>query len=415
MDPAVSESASTDAVTLGFLLGALGSTMVSLQVAPAGTNIPIRSVSLLDSEDSRRRRTGARMARLCVLAGVSAEEAAGSIGRLSAEDSPSAVVIRHTSADLCRSAEAAGVAVGALHAQARVEVVLSTVRSLLEGAAARSQPDRSSGDAFVDASDCYGLAQPVAGLTEGSSPSRTTSPDCWRTRRLVVPPTSSGCCDPRPRGTGRPPSTAGEYGVFDRLRTSPAVVEVPPIPSGWHRRSWSASGRSVVPAGGVVQVRHWAPSGSRRAGARWTPTPRPFWRVRPRSPPGSSTGRATPGPRRRCRSSGCSGIRGGGVDIPSLVSALALPTSGPSAVVGIAAASTAVRAPRHGVAVPVAEIAAALRLLSGAYARDSLVTSTEERMYVLGIPGRDRSPWRRGFVASSTVRRPASRRCSEPP
>ena len=40
------------------------------------------------------------------------------------------------------------------------------------------------------------------------------------------------------------------------------------------------------------------------------------------------------------------GIRGGGVDIPSLVSALALPTSGPSAVVGIAAASTARRAPQ---------------------------------------------------------------------
>ena len=95
----MSESASADAVTLGFLLGALGSTVVSLQVAPAGTTIPIRSVSLLDTDDLAAAEPGARMADLCVLAGVSAEAAVGWIGRLSAEDSPSALVIKDASAD----------------------------------------------------------------------------------------------------------------------------------------------------------------------------------------------------------------------------------------------------------------------------------------------------------------------------
>jgi hypothetical protein len=52
------------------------------------------------------------------------------------------------------------------------------------------------------------------------------------------------------------------------------------------------------------------------------------------------------------------GIRGGGVDIPSLASALALPTSEASAVVGIAVINGDQPAPL------MAEIAAALRLLA---------------------------------------------------
>jgi hypothetical protein len=71
------------------------------------------------------------------------------------------------------------------------------------------------------------------------------------------------------------------------------------------------------------------------------------------------------------------GIRGGGVDIPSLTSALALPTSEASAVVGIAVVNGDQLAPL------MAEIAAALRLLAGAYVRESLVTTTDERLYVL--------------------------------
>ena len=42
---------------------------------------------------------------------------------------------------------AAGIAVAALHAQARVEMVLSTVRRLLAGAAARPVADAASGEA----------------------------------------------------------------------------------------------------------------------------------------------------------------------------------------------------------------------------------------------------------------------------
>ena len=382
----MSESASADAATLGFLLDALGSTVVSLRVAPAGTTIPIRSVSLLDADDLAAAEPGARMADLCVLAGVSARAAVGWIGRLSAEDSPSALVIKDASADVCRSAEAAGIALGALHAQARAEMVLSTVRSLLEGAAARSQPDRSSGDAFVEESDLYGLAQRVAALTGGLV---TIEDD--QSRLLAYSATDGAADELRMlsilgrEGPADHLRRLRELGVFDRLRTSTAVVDVPPDATlGWHRRLVV----SIQPIGG---------SGGRGGAdaAQGTIWLQEGWRPLDPDAPSVLEGAAAIAARliHRARNAPTQealqiqrllGIRGGGVDIPSLVSALALPTSGPSAVVGIAAANPALRPLQNGAgSAQVAEIAAALRLLSGAYARESLVTSTEERMYVL--------------------------------
>ena len=110
------------------------------------------------------------MADLCVLAGVPAATARSWIHRLADVDAaarPVALVTKDVSADLCRAAETAGVAVAALHAQARVEMVLSTVRRLLAGAASRPREDATSGDAVIEESDLYGLAQRVAAMTGG--------------------------------------------------------------------------------------------------------------------------------------------------------------------------------------------------------------------------------------------------------
>ena len=48
----------------------------------------------------------------------------------------------------------------------------------------------------------------------------------------------------------------------------------------------------------------------------------------------------------------------------------------------------------------IAELAAALRLLAGAYVRESLVTTTDERLYVL-IPRAARRAWPTGSAACS--------------
>ena len=57
----------TPVVTLDYLLGALGSAVVSLPVAPAGTSRPVRSVSLFDSDDLAAAEPGVLVADLCVL------------------------------------------------------------------------------------------------------------------------------------------------------------------------------------------------------------------------------------------------------------------------------------------------------------------------------------------------------------
>lgn len=387
--------------TLGLLLGALGSTVVSLQVAPAGTNLPIRSVALLDADDLATAEPWAQVADLCVLAGVPAEAAihwidrrAGEVG--STAPLPTAVVIKDVSAELGRSAEAAGVAVGALHAQARAELVLSTVRSLLDGAAARAQSLSPSGDAFAEETDLYGLAQRVAGLTGG-----LVSIEDDQSRLLAYSATAGAADELRTlsilgrEGPAEHLQRLRELGVFDRLRKSSAVVEVPADADlGWHRRLVV----SIQPIGG---------SSGRGGGALGTIWIQEGWQPLAGDAQSLLEGAAAIAARliHRARNAPTQealqvqrllGIRGGGVDIPSLVSALALPASGPSAVIGIAAIG----------AVPVAEVTAALRLLSGAYARDSLVTSTDERMYVL-IP-RARSAglaaWVRGVLDRLTTR-----------
>ena len=248
------------AATLGFLLGALGSTVVSLQVAPAGTDIPMRSVALLDADDLAAAEPGARVGRsLCAgwclrraaigwldwLAGDQSAEiqsAETRLGRAPIDPDqsalPVAVVIKDGSADLCRSAEAAGVAVGTLHAQARAELVLSTVRSLLDGAAARPQPDSPAGEAFAEESDLYGLAQRVAALCGG-----LVSIEDDQSRLLAYSATDGAADELRMlsilgrEGPAEHLRRLRELGVFDRLRESSAVVGVPADPDrGWHRR-----------------------------------------------------------------------------------------------------------------------------------------------------------------------------------
>ena len=66
----------TEVVTLDSMLDALGSAVVSLRVAPAGTQWPIRTVALFDADDlAAAADSGVLVADLCVLAGVPAATA----------------------------------------------------------------------------------------------------------------------------------------------------------------------------------------------------------------------------------------------------------------------------------------------------------------------------------------------------
>jgi DNA-binding PucR family transcriptional regulator len=370
-------------VTLDEVLGVLGSAVVSLRVAPAGTPRPIRSASLFDGDDLAAADFGVIASDLCVLAGVSADAALAWIHHLSEVDPaarPVAVVIKNAHAELYREAEAAGIAVAALHAQARAEMVLSTARSLLEGAASRPSTGAvSGGEPPFEEFDLYGLAQRVATLTGG-----LVSIEDDQSRLLAYSATDGTADELRMlsilgrEGPVEHLRRLRELGVYDRVRRDRAVVEVPADEGrGWRRRlvvgiqplvSSAKRPRADAPLGTI-----WIQEG-----------------LEPLHPDSGSVlqGAAAIAARliHRARSAPTQealqiqrlfGIRGGGVDIPSLASALALPTSEASAVVGIAGVNGDRLAPL------MAEMAAALRLLAGAYVHDSLVTATEERLYVL--------------------------------
>lgn len=378
---AVDDEMPVPGVTIDFLLHAFGSAVLSLRVAPAGTGLPIRSVALLDADDLAAADRGVAVADLCVLAGVSAQEALSWIDRLATNVPalrPSMLVIKEATPELCRSADGANIAVGSLHLQARADMVLTTVRSLLDGAAGRVSSQSGATDLLVEESDLYGLAQRVAAMTGG-----LVSIEDDQSRLLAYSATDGSADELRMlsilgrEGPAEHLLRLRELGIYDRLRRSPTVVEVPADEvRGWHRRLavgirplggphagndadsslgtiWLQEGSAALDAdAGAVLIGAAAIAARFIHRARTAPTQEAMQIQR------------------------LLGLRGGGVDIPTLASALALPSSGPAAVIGIAAA-------QDSAAVVTAEQATALRLLAGAYARDCLVTATDRRLYLL--------------------------------
>ncbi|GAA3639371.1 PucR family transcriptional regulator [Microlunatus ginsengisoli] len=354
-------------------------------MAPAGSEIVIRSVALLDADDLAVAEPGDAAADLCVLAGVPADVALRWVDRLAASDPsrrPAALVTKEAPEDLCRAAGEAGIAVGAMHAQARAELVLSTVRSLIEGAASR-QLEPAAGEPFAEESDLYGLAQRVAALTRG-----LVSIEDDQSRLLAYSATDGAADELRMlsilgrEGPAEHLRRLRELGVFDRLRRGSAVIEVPADPElGWRRRLVVSI--SPLDPDANAPGRHRGRTARASLGTIWLQEG-----FQPLDPDVASVleGAAAIAARliHRIRTAPTQealqvqrllGIRGGGVDVPSLASALALPTAGPAVVVGIAPTGTHLP--------PVADLTAALRLLAGAYARDSLVSGTGQRLYVL--------------------------------
>ncbi len=374
-------------LTLDSLLAALGSAVVSVRAAPTGTRRPIRSVSLFDADDLATVESGVLGADLCVLAGVSADAARRWVDHLSRVDPagrPVAVLTKNADPDLYQEAERAGIAVVELHAQARAETVLSTVRSLLEWAVTRPATEAAPhGEPPVEESDLYGLAQRVATMTGG-----LVSIEDDQSHLLAYSATHGAADELRMlsilgrEGPVEHLRQLRELGVYDRLRRDAAVVEVPADEArGWRRRLVV----SIQPLG--ESARH--PRAAVSLGTIWIQEG-----FQPLDPDSEAVlqGAAAVAARliHRARSAPSQealqiqrllGIRGGGIDAPSLASALGLPTATPSAVIGIAMVDA------DGPAPLMADLAAALRLLAGAYVRESLVTATEERLYVL-IPRR---------------------------
>ncbi|MEY7973584.1 PucR family transcriptional regulator [Saccharomonospora xinjiangensis] len=372
------------ASTLRELLTALDTAVVELVHAPSGDDVVITSVALAESADlAAAGEPATSVPHLCLHVGVTNAEAVrwlDDVARRAPEHRPRAVMSKAAlrSSALRTAARRAGVALVAVHPKARWDHVLPLVQRMLD----RSRQQASSPDSSLLAmdTDLFGLAQIVASNARGM-----VSIEDAHSRVLAYSPSDESADELRtlsilgregPRDYLRALHT---WGVYDRLRDSDEVVDVPAHAElGTKRRL-------------VVSIRRPSEDGSAAPAMLGT-----IWLQqgdRPFAPDAADVLRGASAIAARVISRGLNapsteglliqrlfGVRGEGVDVPSLAGALNLPLTGPAAVIGFATSATE---GRHGT---VADLGSTLRLHASSFRRDSVATLVGDRAYVL-LPG----------------------------
>lgn len=361
-------------MTVDGLVRALGGAVAGLAAAPRGSDLPIRSVALLDDSDLGQ----SANADLCVLVGIAAERAARWLSDLAAADRtqrPPAVATKDAAPALVDAARHAGVAVIRIHPQARTDLVWDTVRNLV---AESARPAEAGLDQLGGHDDLYGLAQTVATLTGG-----LVSIEDEASKLLAYSATDGAADELRMlsilgrEGPADYLRRLRELGVYDRLRTGRGAVDVPEDADlGWRRRM-------------AVDIRSLSEDTNRSLGTIWlqeSTLPLDVDAAAVLEGAAAVAARLIERARRVPTTEAQQiarllGLAGGSVDVPSLAAALSLPTRGPAAVVGV----TAYDAPGRDWPgeLPLATVAGVIRLHASAYSRASVVAATDARVYVL--------------------------------
>lgn len=207
-------------IRLGELLLALDRTMVTLQQAPRGLDLPVASVALVDADDVRLGiAPSAGNADLFFLLGVPAEAA---VRWFTAQPRPPvAVFVKDPSPDFVHHATARGAAVVAVDPHARWERLYRLVNQFFDHRTDRDDPPLPGG------TDLFGLAQSIADRARGMVSIEdaqshvlaysASSEEADELRRLSI------------LGRAGPPehlAWIGQWGIFDALRSSGDVVRV---------------------------------------------------------------------------------------------------------------------------------------------------------------------------------------------
>jgi DNA-binding PucR family transcriptional regulator len=207
-------------IPLGELLLALDRTMVALERAPRGLDVPVGSVALVDADDVRLGLAlGAGSADLFFLLGVPDEAAARWLAaqpRL-----PVAIFVKDAAPELVAQADAAGVAVVAVEPRARWERLYRLVNHLFDHRGDLTDERLAGG------TDLFVLAQAIADRTRGMVSIEdagshvlaysSSNDEADELRRLSI------------LGRAGPPEHLewiGKWGIFDKLRAGPDVVRV---------------------------------------------------------------------------------------------------------------------------------------------------------------------------------------------
>ncbi|MEV6361233.1 PucR family transcriptional regulator [Nocardia asteroides] len=382
-----------EATTLGELLTALDHTVATLVDAPAGESVPLRAVALAEPADlPDQLDADGPLPEVYLLVGDDIEatlrwlhglavRAPGQRPRVlmtkSANDSPAVRAAAH----------AAGIALVHVHRQARWDQVFGLVRRML----ARSPGQRAAAgehDLLAPDTDLFGLAQVVARETGGMVSIEDP-------HSHVLAYSASDAAADRLRiqsilGREGPADylrILREWGVFDRVRRSDEVVDVPEHPELDIRRRL------------VVGIRRGDPA--RMLGTIWLQQG-----DRPLRPDAAQVLRGASAVAARIIARGLDapsteallvrrlfGAHGDGVDVPSVAAALNLPTAGPAAVIGFA------RVGSEPGPVPSSGL---IRLHASAFREDSVTEAIGDRVYVL-LPSyhseRGVGSWARELVA----------------
>ncbi|GAA2233633.1 MULTISPECIES: PucR family transcriptional regulator [Kitasatospora] len=252
--PAPSASpAAVHGLPLRQLLMSLGEPLVELQAAPAGLDVPVRDVAILDPEDPATASPGELVLAIGAR-GRAALPALRAAGRAGA----AAVAVKLDApgqADALREAATeAGVALLSVRRETRWEHLDSLARAIIAGPDAPETPEHNAGDLFS-------LAQTIAVLTGGivsieDTSSRvlaysrsSDSDEVDDLRRLSI----LGWQGPEPYL-----SKLREWGIFQHLRSSDSVIAVDPHPELGLRRRLAIGIRAGAQPLGTIWVQEGA-------------------------------------------------------------------------------------------------------------------------------------------------------------
>ncbi|WP_083913474.1 PucR family transcriptional regulator [Nocardia concava] len=386
----------TPGIALRELLAALGATLVELLDAPRGDEVAIGSVALVDSSDlTSETAAHAPISDMYLHVGVSEAEAVRwlrEVGEREADGRPRVVLSKTAeSEELRRAARRAGVAVVAVHPRARWDHVYPLIRRVLDRT--RGAREGEERDLLAADTDLFGLAQIIAQnaggmvtIEDAQSHVLAYSASNESADRLRI---QSILGREGPREYLR---ILQQWGVFDRLRQTDEVID--------------------LPAHAELDIKHRLAVGIRRPGEGSAATVLgAIWLQEGDKPfePGAAEvlrGASAIAARIISRSLDAPstealliqrlfGARGEGVDVPSVASALGIPVTGPAAVIGFALTGDTSGTREREI------LGSALRLRASAFRRDSLTTLIGDRAYIL-LPryqsARAVSAWTRQLV-----------------
>ncbi len=249
-------------VSLGQLLLALDSTLVTLVEAPRGLDLAVASAALIDPDDVRLDlAAGAGSADIFFLLGVSEADTLRWIDRQAAARPPAAIFVKKPAAPVVTRAVNAGTAVVAVEPRARWERLYRLVNHVFDHHGDRDDP------LYDSSTDLFGLAQSIADRTHGMVSIEDEAShvlaysalgdEADELRRLSI------------LGRAGPPEHLqwlSQWGVFDALRARTEVVRVderpelglrPRLAIGVHRAA--ADQRRAPAFAGTI----WVQQGSR--------------------------------------------------------------------------------------------------------------------------------------------------------